>query len=173
MGSELTASQAPGVADEAPAGVALTVERLRFEDVYLERYPAMVRVAVLLLGDQAQAEEVVQDAFVAAYRRWSRIESPAAYIRQSVTNGCRDVLRRRRIAESLRVRRRAEDPAQPHEHVDDLLATLSPKQRLAVVLRFYDDQSIDQIAELLDTRPGTVKSLLHRAMAQLREELEP
>jgi RNA polymerase sigma-70 factor (sigma-E family) len=173
MGPELTTSHAAGVAQATPAGVALTVERLRFEDVYLERYPAMVRVAVLLLGDQAQAEEVVQDAFVAAYRRWSRIESPGAYIRQSVTNGCRDVLRRRRIAESLRVRRSAADPAQPHEHVDDLLAALPPKQRLAVVLRFYDDQSIDQIAELLDTRPGTVKSLLHRAMALLREELEP
>ena len=157
----MTAGQAVGVGAVDGTPVALTVERLAFEDVYLERYPAMVRVAVLLLGDQARAEEVVQDAFV------------AAYLRQCVTNGCRDVLRRRRIAESLRLRGTAEHHTDPHEHVDDLLATLPTRQRLAVVLRFYDDQSVDQIAALLDTRPGTVKSLLHRAMAQLRKELEP
>ena len=162
--------QGAGTRDDEP--VVVTVEVRTFNEVYRERYPTMVRLAVLLLGDRAQAEEVAQDAFVAAYQRWSSIEAPAAYIRQSVTNGCRDALRRRRVAETLHLRRTAPDTLEPHEHVDDLLAALPPKQRVAVVLRFYEDQSVDQIADLLNTRPGTVKSLLHRAMAQLREDLD-
>jgi RNA polymerase sigma-70 factor (sigma-E family) len=150
----------------------ISVDLRDFATVYRELYEPMVRLAYLALGDRRQAEEITQDAFVAAYRRWSSIDIPGAYVRQCVTNRCRDALRRRRVAEALHVRRTAPDAVEPHEHVEDLLSKLSARQRLVVVLRFYEDQTVEQIAELLDTRPGTVKSLLHRALARLREDLE-
>jgi RNA polymerase sigma factor (sigma-70 family) len=161
--------------DDSSTGTAepvVAVDLRDFATVYRELYPAMVRLAFLTLGDRRQAEEVTQDAFVAAYRRWSSIDAPGAYVRQSVTNGCRDALRRRRVAEALHIRRTAPEAVEPHEHVEDLLSKLSARQRLVVVLRFYEDQTVEQIAALLDTRPGTVKSLLHRALAELREDLE-
>ena len=57
--------------------------------------------------------------------------------------------------------------------VDDLLAALTARQRAVIVLRFYEDLTVDEIAQTMHTRPGTVKSLLHRSLARLREELEP
>ena len=68
------------------------------------------------------------------------------------------------------------DPATSHDEVDelaDVLATLPYRQRAAVVLRYYEDRSEADIAELLGVRPGTVKSLLHRGLARLREVIEP
>jgi RNA polymerase sigma-70 factor (sigma-E family) len=160
----------PDVEDDPD--VAVVVGAGSFEVVYAETYPAMVRLAVLMMGDNQAAEELVQDVFITVYRRWHRLRTPHAYIRQSVMNACRDALRRRQVKERLHLRR---PPAPPvdgtPEHVDDLLATLNPRQRAVVVLRFYEDLSIDDIAELLDTRPGTVKSLLHRSLGSLRKDL--
>lgn len=168
------APASPAPAPSAPVEQEL-VER-DFVAVYQERYPAMVRVAVLLLGDRAQAEEVVQDAFIAAYQRWTRVESPAAYVRQCVVNKSRDVLRRRRVAEA--VLRRGHGADAPGidgvpEHVEDLLGALTPRQRTAVVLRYYEDLGLYEIARLMHTRPGTVGSLLNRALARLREDVQP
>ena len=162
----------PAASAEAEADDTVTVDVRSFDQTYLELYAPMVRLAFLALGDRAQAEEVTQDAFVAVYRRWSSIDSPGAYVRQCVTNGCRDVLRRRRVLEALGLRRASAEAVEPQEHVEDLLASLPSRQRLVVVLRFYEDQTVDQIAELLGSRPGTVKSLLHRALARLREDLD-
>lgn len=149
------------------------VPDLAFAAVYRERYASMVRVAVLMLGDQHAAEEVVQDAFASVYLRWARVDHPVSYVRQTVVNRCRDVIRRRRLADAINRRRHDVMIVETREHVDDLLAVLSPRERAAVVLRFYDDQSIDEIARILGTRSGTVKSLLHRALARLRERIEP
>ena len=150
---------------------------LDFVAVYQERYPAMVRVAVLLLGDRQVAEEVVQDAFIATYQRWSQVESPGAYVRQCVVNKSRDVLRRRRLAEAvLRRSHRTDDDVDltgVPEHVEDLLRALTPRQRTAVVLRYYEDLGLYEIARLMHTRPGTVGSLLNRALARLREDVQP
>lgn len=165
-----------GASDERvpvePAERVVLVES-DFEVVYHDRYASLVRVAVLMLGDRGVAEEVVQDAFVAAYQRWDRVESPAAYLRQATVNRCRDVLRRRRLSEAFGARRDEPAIVPPHEHVDDLLCRLSARQRAAVVLRFYEDLSVDEIAEVLHARPGTVKSMLHRALVILRGEIQP
>src|SRR5690349_19216695 len=66
-----------------------------FEDVYAQHYRPLVRVAYLVLGSHESAEEVVQDVFVRAHLRWSRLDEPVGYLRVSVVNGCRDRLRRR------------------------------------------------------------------------------
>jgi DNA-directed RNA polymerase specialized sigma24 family protein len=67
-----------------------------FAALYEDRFAAMVRLAVLMLGDEHLAEEVVQDAFASLYLRWSQVEHPITYVRQSVVNKCRDVIRRRK-----------------------------------------------------------------------------
>jgi RNA polymerase sigma factor (sigma-70 family) len=111
----------------------------------------------------------LQDAFAALYLRYRVVAMPLPYVRASVLNGSRKVLRRRKIL------RRA--PAQPeadgelvYNHMIDAVRRLPPRQRAAVVLR-YDLQLTDgEIAETLKVPIGTVKSTLHRAIARLRLE---
>lgn len=141
-----------------------------FEELYRTEYRSMVRLA-FVLADGA-AEEVVQDAFARVFERWSSIDRPKAYLRVCVVNGSRDVLRRRRLA----VWRRPDPPAASTElaadHLLDALGALTPRQRAAVVLRYYEDLPESEIALLLGVRPGTVKSILHRSLSQLRGVVE-
>src|SRR4051812_40672631 len=133
----------------------------------------MVRLAVLLVGSREQAEEIVQDAFAQLFERWDRIDRPGAYLRTCVVNGCRRAHRRRRQDTRLaasELRPTAADLGA--DHLADALAALPPRRRAAVVLRYYDDRSESEIAEALGVRPGTVKSLLHRGLAELRQAVE-
>lgn len=142
-----------------------------FDALYEAEYGPMVRVAFLMVGEGGRAEEIVQDAFAKVYERLDRLDRPAAYLRTAVVNGCRDVLRRRRLA----AWRRPDPPepaVQPDEYLADALAVLSPSRRAVVVLRYYADLSESQIAAVLGVRPGTVKSMLHRSLRQLREVVE-
>lgn len=145
----------------------------RIEDLFRERRDPSVRLAAFLVGDLAVAEEIVQDAFLEVARRWDRLDTPAGYLRTTVVNGCRNHSRR------LALIRRRPLPA-PRLHVDapehdDLwavLARLPERRRAAIVLRYYEDLPIDEIARLLGCRPGTVSSLLHRGLADLRKVLD-
>lgn len=153
-------------------GVAVTATS--FEAVYRERRDRLVRVAVGLVGDRAVAEELVQDAFAELSHRWDDVDDPAAYVRTSVVNRCRN--HRRWLG--IRAIRPLPNPqlVTTDPELDEVwshLQVLSPRRRAAVVLRYYEDLSIDDIASLLGCRPGTVSSLLHRALADLREVLEP
>ncbi len=151
-------------ADVAPAS---------FEDVYRSEGLKMVRVAFLMVGSQQQAEEIVQDAFAALLERWERIDRPASYLRASVVNGCRSAHRRRSLERRTAAATRV--PTVVGLGVDDLadaLAALPSRRRAAIVLRYYGDHSEAEIALALEVRPGTVKSLLHRGLAQLREVIE-
>lgn len=135
----------------------------------------MVRLATLLVGSHHVAEEVVQDAFATVDQRWASIDRPGAYLRTVVVNGCRAVLRRREIEQR-------HQPASAGEEVDhlptrlvelrDALGHLSDRQRVVVVLRYFVDLPDAEIAQTLDCRPATVRSLARRALAKLREELE-
>jgi RNA polymerase sigma-70 factor (sigma-E family) len=143
-----------------------------FSTVYREEYPGLVRLAYLILGSREQAEEVVQDAFVRLHDRWQRIDNPAAYLRTSVVNGCRDV-RRRLVRYRAREPRLAVKPEtwDTPDELADVLATLPVRQRSALVLRYYAGLSEAEIALALGVRPGTVKSSIHRGLARLRQEL--
>lgn len=143
-----------------------------FASLYVREFDHLCRLAFVLLGDRAGAQDVVQDAFAKALPRWAAITHPMPYVRTAVVNGCRDVLRRRARAARWRARARPDGVDGPHEYLLDALASLPVDQRTALTLRFYEDLSVEAIAQLMDRRAGTVKSLIHRGLARLREVVE-
>jgi RNA polymerase sigma-70 factor (sigma-E family) len=148
------------------------VEVLTFEQLYAQQARSMARLAYLMTGSAAQAEEVVHDAFAQVYERWGRIDNPPAYLRTCVVNGSRRLLRRRRM-ERDRVRPPVGEESFEREYLHDALAALPTKRRAALVLRYFADLSEAEIASSLGVRPGTVKSMLHRGLAELKGMLEP
>lgn len=144
-----------------------------FDGLYLEQRVRSIRLATVLTGDRSVAEEIVQDAFLEVSRRWGELENPAGYLRTVLVNRCRNHLRR------LEVRRRKAPPP-PRLEVDapeldelwTVLMRLPAKRRAALVLRFYEDLPVSEVARILDCRPGTVSSLVHRGLADLRKVLD-
>jgi RNA polymerase sigma factor (sigma-70 family) len=133
-----------------------------------ERVP-MVRLAYLMLRDEAHAEEVVQDAFVSVLERWDRVDNAGAYLRRCVVNGCLSRMRRARRRVPAPVGRTETDLAT--DHTIDAVRRLSPQRQTMVVLRYYADMTQDEIADTLRVPVGTVKSGLHRALGELKEAL--
>jgi RNA polymerase sigma-70 factor (sigma-E family) len=144
----------------------------------------LVGLARLLVDDQSQAEEVVQDAFVALHRNWSRLretDAAAAWLRAAVVNGARGRLRRRATARRhLRVvepdlRAGADEHAvlrDEHRAVAAALQTLPDRQRACLALRFYGGLTEAEIATDLGISAGSVKTHVHRGMAALATALE-
>jgi RNA polymerase sigma-70 factor (sigma-E family) len=148
---------------------------------WVVRHRAQLRVtAFLLCGDWFLADDLVQDALGRVYARWERVTAagdPRPYVHRILCNLYTDHRRRparREISE--------EDvgAARPHPHVtiadrdDDLIAALHaipPGQRAVLVLRFFEDHSVEQTAALLRTSPGNVKSQTSRGLAALRTDL--
>ena len=145
---------------------------LTFDGLYEAEYRPMVRLAFVMLNQAATAEEVVQDAFARVFERWAKLDHPGAYVRACVVNGCRDVLRRHQRLVRLRPPAAPTEVTPEADHLLDALDALSPERRAAVVLRYYADLPEAAIAEVLGVRPGTVKSMLHRSLRQLREVIE-
>jgi RNA polymerase sigma-70 factor (sigma-E family) len=144
------------------------------ERLYDEEYEGAVRLAHALVGDRPRAEELAQDAFVRTFTRIEDLDRPGAYLRTVLVNLCRDAERRSRLARSRTGPAgpaSIDGPAEPAEAspVWQALRTLPERQRTAVILRFYLDLPTDQIAELIGARPATVRSLVHRALATLKE----
>jgi len=142
-----------------------------FEGFFAARYDGALRLAYGLTGDRGLAEEVVQEAFVALAARFSGVREPGAYLRVCIVNGVRAAARRR-IREGAVIARSEEVWTPPHlvEFVS-VLRRLPARQRAALVLRFYEELDDRQIAELLRCRRSTVRSLIHRGLTTLREEL--
>jgi RNA polymerase sigma-70 factor (sigma-E family) len=145
-----------------------------FDDLFRTQYEPMVRVAYLLLGSRDEAEDVVQDAFARVELRWRRLDNAGGYLRRCVVNRAHDALRHRGVEQRYLHRQRPGETAAElgADELADALAALPAKRRTAVVLRYYAGLDTRGIAEAMGVRPGTVKSLLHRALAQLREEIE-
>jgi RNA polymerase sigma factor (sigma-70 family) len=144
-----------------------------FDELYRREYGAMVRVAYLLVRDRDLAVEVTHDAFSRVLERWARLDRPGAYLRTAVVNASRDALRRRIFRRSRSHVTGLVELTTParDEYLADALGDLQPKRRAAIVLRYYLDLPEAEIAEVLGVRPGTVKSLLHRGLADLRSAL--
>lgn len=145
-----------------------------FADIYVREHDRLVRLAALVLGSTAVAEDVVQEAFAKLHGRLGRVDSPSAWLRTVVVNGCRNERRRLAVVRSHapRIARDAVHGDAPVHELIDSLRSLSSRQRTIVVLRFYEDLPLAGIADLLGISVGTVKSSLHRALAHLREEVE-
>ena len=148
------------------------------DDIYRSHRMGMVRLAILLVDDQASAEDVVQEAFAGLFRNWSGLRDRAAavgYLRTAVVNGSRSMLRRRRTARAYvppdpGTARSAESLAMltaEHQAVVSALADLAPRQREVLVLRYYGGLSEAEIAEATGLSKGTVKSTASRAVAKL------
>lgn len=140
------------------------------EELYQAEYAGMVRLAFTLISNTAEAEEVVQDCFLDMYRRLDTVREPKHYVRRAVVNRCNSILRRRKVA--------SDHPPEPPKELGpeatglwDVLNRLPNDQRVAVVLRYYCGYRASEIAELVDSPPATVRSHLHRGLAQLRKEL--
>jgi|SRR5579862_2345789 RNA polymerase sigma-70 factor (sigma-E family) len=157
-----------GLADREP----LTSPPDPFEEFYRAQHEPMLRLAYLLTQSRPVAEDLVQDSFIRIQPRLDQLDSPVAYLRRTVTNACYSYHRRRRREEAVLVE--PPRPGEPeHDELWDALAKLAPRRRAALVLRYYLDLSEADMADALGCRRGTVKSLLHRALADLREVLEP
>ncbi|MBL7255581.1 SigE family RNA polymerase sigma factor [Paractinoplanes lichenicola] len=148
-----------------------------FRDFVRERSPALSRHAYLLTGDHQLAEDLLQSALASVYRHWRRVrdDNPEAYLRRAIYHQHVSWWRRRRVPEHLTgapPETARDDPAEATAlrlSLAQALATLSPKQRAVVVLRFYDDLTEAQAADVLGVRVGTVKRHAHDALRRLRE----
>jgi RNA polymerase sigma-70 factor (sigma-E family) len=139
------------------------------------RQQPLLRTAVLLCGDHHRAEDLVQDALTKVALRWSRLRDghPEAYARQVMVRTNISWWRRQRREVVLEVHDAASRPGPAGEVdrrllLDRALARLSPRQRTTVVLRFYEDLSERETAEVMGVGLGTVKSQTHVALARLR-----
>ncbi len=175
-----TALAAIPFGSEPPA--APRTESATIDDIYRTRRMGMVRLAILLVDDQASAEDVVQEAFAGLFRHWSSLRDTQAalgYLRTAVVNGSRSMLRRRRTARAYvpphaGTARSAESLAMlsaEHQAVVTALADLAPRQREVLVLRYYGGLSEAEIAEATGLSKGTVKSTASRAVAKLGEAM--
>jgi len=151
--------------------------------IYTEHYRSLVRLAAFLVRDTATAEEVVQDSFVAMHGAWRRLrdtDKALSYLRQSVVNRSRSVLRHRMVVDKNTPKPPPDMPSAEHGAIIQLersavvsaLRALPDRQREALVLRYYGDLSEAQIASVMGISRGAVKSHTARAMAALRAVLE-
>ena len=178
--------------DDADVG-GWTAER-HVTALYQAHALSLARLALVMLGDRSAAEDVVQDAFLGLYRRWDRLADPAvaqSYLRTSVLNGCRTVLRTRPrhgvladggdahdagaagsshalpLSRSLSLESAEATVVHDEDHRAVLAAIrrLPARQREALVLRYYLDLTEEQTADAMQVSRGTVKSATSRAIA--------
>lgn len=172
-GPEPTAP-APGYGSQAAAEASVT-------ELYRAYALRLIRLAYLMLGDRAGAEDVVQEAFCGLYRRWPRLADSSRalpYLRASVLNGCRSQLRRRARPPAQPVQQQPESAetamlaSEQRAAVHRALRRLPDRQREAVLLRYYLDLSAEEAAVTMGIGPSSVRSATHRALATLGNLLQ-
>lgn len=159
--------------DADAASDAMNV-RDSFAVVFATARAPMVRVAFLIVGSQAVAEEIVQDAFTGLYTHFDTVDNAAAYVRTAVVRGAVS-WKQRRAMETERIERVTDPDPTGIGEIDttwDALRALRPERRAVLVLRYYEDLSHAQIAKLLGCPVTTVRTRLHRGLSDLRKELE-
>lgn len=157
--------------DPAPPVVEFGSAPVTFEALYAEQFLPMLRLATLMCGRVEVARDIVQDAFVKLHVKWAGVAHPKAYLRRSVVNGCRSRARWERLRRGRPAPNVATTAQQPEE-LNDVLALLSPRQRAAIVLRFYGQLNEAEIAGVIGCRPGTVGSLISRGLEAMKQHLD-
>ena len=167
-------------------GLVIPTDRLEPFDATFERLSERglsrcYSLAGYLLGNAAEAEDAAQEAMARAWTARQTLRDTAAFegwLDRILVNACMDRLRRRRHVQFVEIEAGEEVPAADpfrrllaQDEVGRVLDVLSPEQRAVVVLRFWRDMPLDQIAERLGCPTGTVKSRLHTAIATMRERM--
>ncbi|MBT2449867.1 SigE family RNA polymerase sigma factor [Streptomyces sp. ISL-43] len=153
-------------------------EEAQFHSFVAARWSHLVRTAYLLTGDPHDAEDVTQTALAKAYRSWrrvSRMDSPEAYVRRMLVTCNSDRFRKRRVAERLTASvpdtsagDNAVAWADERSVLMEALAQLPARQRAVVVMRYWEDLSEAETADVLGCSQGTVKSQASKALVKLR-----
>jgi len=150
-----------------------TVPPPGYEEVYREHRLALLRLAYLMCGSRDLSEDLVQNVFADAHPRWGEIGNHLTYLRQAVVNQAKDHQRRQfrhlRLAPPP-----TPEPVTFDPEVDEtwaLIRRLPTSQRAVVVLHYYEDLPLVEVARLLDRPPSTVRSDLRRALTRLRKAL--
>jgi RNA polymerase sigma-70 factor (sigma-E family) len=156
---------------------ARTGRRARLEELYRVQVAPLQRLAFLLTSDHHLAEDITQQAFIKFYRRFMdlrEVTAAPAYLRRTVVNLARSHYRReRRSRRHIETYEHTPDVAwspdvEGRDQIIQTLATLPYRQRTAIVLRFYEDLTEHQAAEVMGCSPAAMKSLTARAMVSLR-----
>jgi RNA polymerase sigma factor (sigma-70 family) len=142
------------------------------EQLYRRHWAELVRLATLLSGSRDFAEDVVQDAFLRLHRSGTVPEKPLAYLRRSVVNGVIDHRRRKTVESTHRWSVQLVESIPEIPRLTPHLERLPERQRDALVLRYYLDLPLKEIAKLLGCSVGTIKSHIHRGLAALRKDVE-
>lgn len=155
-----------------------------FSELVAARFPALRRTAYLMCGDWHQAEDLTQVAFIKLHAAWGRVrrrDDLDAYLRKTLLRACIDEKRHVRWRREYPASDALPEPASADGAVDAATAerdalvaalrTLPPGQRAVLVLRFWEDQSVEETARLLGCSNGTVKSQTARGLAALRVEI--
>lgn len=143
-----------------------------FSIFFQREFPHVVRTVYLMVRDLGRAEEVSQEAFIQLLRHWKKVSSydrPEAWVRRVAIRLATRSSTRERLRSMLE-RQTTVAPAteEPRPEVIEALRHLSPAQRAAIVLHYYEDLPIDEVADILDCSENTVKSHLHRGRNRLR-----
>jgi RNA polymerase sigma-70 factor (sigma-E family) len=179
-----TRPSVPAARTEEPSGAAVrarAVDEHAFRDYVRARRPALLRTAYLLTGNLADAEDLVQSALAKTYLAWHRIEDRGAvdsYVRRAMVNTQISWWRRRRLEEfptdEIPDQATADYPVSTdvQESLRRAIDRLPHRMRAAVMLRYYEDMTEAEVAEVLGVSVGTVKSTVSRAVAKLRIDVE-
>lgn len=162
----------------ARSAESTAAERGRMGELYRQHAGDALRLGYLLTGDRAAAEDLVQEAFVRMFGRFRDLRQPESfewYLRRTIVNLTRSMYRRRKVERAYLARRNEHAATPGPEPAPDLwsaLMGLPVRQRTAIVLRYYEDLTESRTAEIMRCPIGTVKSLVSRGMARLREEVD-
>ena len=181
----VSAASGGPVVSTASGGPVVSTAEGAVSALYEAHALGMIRLAHIMLDDRQSAEDVVQEAFCGLYRRWSHLADPGSavhYVRSAVLNHCRSVLRRRTTSRAQRETtsnpesvRSAESAVLTREERDEIMRAvrrLPPRQREALVLRYYLDLSAEETATTMGISPSSVRSATHRALASLGRVLQ-
>ena len=135
-------------------------------------YGRVVRTVELVLGDHEASLDVAQDAFARLYRAWNRVsryDQPGAFVRRIAINLAISCLRRRRVQEKAlgKLLPPIDEIAESDDSVLGAVRQLPPAQRAAVVLFYFEDQPVSEIARIMDCSESTARVHLHKARGKL------
>lgn len=165
---------------EDTVAVSENAFRETFEAFYARERQKITGLAYVLSGSRSGAEDLCQEAFLAALRNWNTIsayDDPAAWVRRVVANRSVSVLRKRAAEARALIRLQGNQSTVPPLAAEtvatwDAVRRLPTRQSQAVALKYFDGQQISDIARILECSENTVKTHLKRAMTTLRQEME-